>query len=461
MRGKTNIYNYMFGGAVGVLPNSITESDIVASNGLTYQFHKNDEGTWELAILTSGTISFKKSIDVDAWVVGGGKNGTNGSFASVNSNVYNGTGGNGGNGGQVIYNQISIAANTSYNIVIGNNSNNTSGFNITATSGGGCIGGSGGSVSGGDAGKSGATAGQSSTLYAFYAQGSSYFYPNVTFGAGGGGGRASGYNTGVSGGPHIPDTNLPTTVSITDGGNTGGGVGGDYNNTDWVAGNGTAGHANYGAGGGGGAGCGNPGGTTGTGGAGGTGIIILHPKNFKGWNNDDKIIFNNGAWNNNLIGSWVFKPVTVGGGYTHFDQYEIINGKAVIGTHTYPGAYNTMKFTSLYGTSQAINLTNYSSLKIKIYDFYLQKEWDNVNADGDINNVYIGLSTLSAPSGTWTPDASQSSGPPPGMSTACTIIYKSGDYTIDISSLTGSYYLWMSSASKYEVSTTIEAIWLE
>jgi hypothetical protein len=155
---------------------------------------------------------------------------------------------------------------------------------------------------------------------------------------------------------------LPYYTSEPYGGNTGGGNGGDYGYDDWIAGNGTAGHANYGAGGGGGAGCGTGGyGTKGTGGAGGTGIIIIHPKNFKYWTTNPVMIYGNKNWGSST-GGWDLRTYTIGGGWHSLDYCEIIGNNLVIGTE-YRNNYANV---ALYGTNNAINLTNYSSIKIKV-----------------------------------------------------------------------------------------------
>lgn len=454
MRGKTNTYNYFFSNIIDPNASDLAQSDIVTSNGLTYQFYNDGNGQWELAILTSGTINFKKSIDVDVWMVGGGKNGADGSFSG--SPICSGQGGNGGNGGECIYQQTSITKNTNYSIVIGNNNNNTSGFNITAQSGGGCAGGSGGSVSAGDQSKSGATKGVSSVLYAFHNENSSYFYPHILFGAGGGGGRASGYNPYLSNQEYnILDTHLPYYTSEPYGGNTGGGNGGDYGYDDWIAGNGTAGHANYGAGGGGGAGCGTGGyGTKGTGGAGGTGIIIIHPKNFKYWTTNPAMIYGNKNWGSST-GGWGLRTYTIGDGWHSLDYCEIIGNNLVIGTE-YRNNYANV---ALYGTNNAINLTNYSSIKIKVKSHENGSPYNQQTTQGDQYNVKLGISSTANSSGTWNPTGDGSTSPP-GMEKGV-VLNGPGIFSLDISTITGAKYIWIYSASHSQVLTTIQQIWLE
>ena len=67
---------------------------------------------WELAILTSGQINFKKSSKtIDAFLVAGGKNGQNGYMNENNGYYYGGKGGNGG--GTSTINNYSISSHES------------------------------------------------------------------------------------------------------------------------------------------------------------------------------------------------------------------------------------------------------------------------------------------------------------------------------------------------------------
>lgn len=273
MVGKTNVYDYSFNKSLNFsTSNAITTSNITASNGLTYDFYVDGNNTWELVIKTSGTITFNKGFSADIFLVGGGKTGSKGSYDQSGSN-YNAYGGKGGNGGETKYIQTTINANQAYQIVIGNNSNNTSGFNTIATSGGGCAGGKGAAVDGYDSSAGyPADSGTTSQYYAFYQQNASHFYPTVRFGAGGGGGAAEGYHSGRDG-------NYTVYRAYGAGGATGGGRGGETSNTTAAAGT-----ANYGAGGGGGSTVAtNASRKTNNGGAGGTGVIIMHPMDFVGW----------------------------------------------------------------------------------------------------------------------------------------------------------------------------------
>lgn len=149
MIGKTNYYDYLF-----LNQNKrISFEDLVevTASTPTCRFIYINENTWELAILTSGTLKFKKDLTCDVFMVGGGKNGANGtwgqSYSGANPATHNytyGSGGNGGNGGESkLYTNVSISQGTNYSIIIGNNDTNTSCFNYSATSGGGFSGGNG------------------------------------------------------------------------------------------------------------------------------------------------------------------------------------------------------------------------------------------------------------------------------------------------------------------------------
>lgn len=370
MRGKTNVYNLYFSEIINTnISNEILlESNFTASNGLTYQYYKDNNDAWELAILTSGTITFNKSYNVDIWMVGGGKTGGNGTATQTTWSGNGGwvaTGGNGGNGGQCLYSQVNIIAGTPYNIIIGNNNNNTSGFGLEAESGAGFSGGHGSSVDGPSLSRSAAVAGSSSLYYAFYGQEMSHFYPNVKFGAGGGGGGANGW--------HPTQYNVPDTGASYVGGTSGGGNGGGV--SDSVGQNGAAGTANYGAGGGGGGGAKNG---CGTGGAGGTGIIILHPLDFEEW--DDKYyIIKNGKIQHNL-------SMTV----LSYGHYEESNGSGYLNFQT-----NGNHAAVLY-TTNPINLTNYKKLHIELSSG--NRSWYNANGCPGMH-LGTGIPTINDSSG--------------------------------------------------------------
>lgn len=343
MRGKTNIYDLYFADIINgnTANETLLESNFTASNGLTYQYYKDQVDNWELVILTSGTITFNKNFNADIWMVGGGNNGGDGWFASGTAQ-----GGDGGNGGQCLYSQINIQAGVPYNIVIGGNNSDTTAFDLTARGGQGFKGGNGSYVIGTMLSRTPGTSGTSSLYYAFYDQGTSHFYPNVKFGAGGGGGAACGY--------HPTQYNVPDTGASHSGGTTGGGSGGGF--PDYVGSNGSAGTDHYGAGGGGG---GAARGGVGIGGTGGTGIIILHSSDFECWGNRYYII-RNGKIQHNL------SMTVLSQGY-----YEESDGSGYLNLQT-----NGNHAAVLY-TTNPINLTNYTKLYIELSSG--NRSWYNAN----------------------------------------------------------------------------------
>ena len=257
-------------------------------------------GNWKIRFLTSGTLNVSDlgcssaSDGIDAFVVGGGGNGASGTRYSGNS-----AGGGGGGGGSAItVKRIAISTGTSYSIVVGaateNSSfgvgstayftalagstapaatfSNTTGFSATAG-----VGGAGrlstetnnyGAI--GVTVKNGSDGNGIDGNYEFNEEG------NKRYGAGGGFGT-QGVSTGSGG----------TAALGKDGGADGGGKGGQgcsFNkvNNKWTsigAYAGSAGTANTGSGGGGGGGaCGSgtsTNGSIGGAGAGGTGIVII------------------------------------------------------------------------------------------------------------------------------------------------------------------------------------------
>lgn len=431
MRGKTNAYDLYFTDIIIDAGNeSLLESDFTASNGLTYQYYQDTLGTWELAILTSGRIIFNKNLSIDGWFVGGGANGQDG-IINVSSDTYwNDSGGKGGNGGQCVYSQFFITANTPYDIIIGDSSNDTSGFGIIAATGEGYKGGQGGcSNLNSEANGTPAGAGTSSLFYAFYDQGSSYFYPNIKFGAGGGGGRGRGRNG---------NNYYNNTSGSTSGGATGGGTGGGCNPVE----NGTNGADHYGAGGGGGGAAAY---TKGLGGSGGTGIIILHPSDFEYWYLTG--FFANGVWDTNVIGSWALRNSGSNSGWSTGGSCNIINNKLVIGT-TSGGNH-----ASVYGTENQINLTNYNTLNIKVTN-------RSNGTSTDTNNVKLALSSSKTVSN-WNPGSAGDGAPTGVVSGKYVNLTGNGQFSIDISNLSTSYYIWITSASHSQVLTTIERIWFE
>jgi hypothetical protein len=202
---------------------------------------------WELALTSSGTLTFTRVVDsVDIFLVGPGANGQRGYADSTTAH-----GGKGGNGGQVktVYGKA-VTAGTSYSIVIGSPGTATSGFSESASSGGGKTGGAGATAIGNN--RVNAGAGTDGTK-SFGGTGALY-YPNYYYGASGGGGGARSANYTIAS-PGIK-------------GDNGAGDGGSYSNSGGSA------TRNSGSGGGGG-GYDISNYTDQPGGAGGSGIIII------------------------------------------------------------------------------------------------------------------------------------------------------------------------------------------
>ena len=271
---------------------------IVDDNNNTIENITTYTGNWKIRFLTSGTLTISDlgcaSDGIDAFVVGGGGNGASGTRYTGNS-----VGGGGGGGGSAItVKRIAISTGTSYSIVVGaateNSSfgvgstayftalagstapaatfSNTTGFSATAG-----VGGAGrlstetnnyGAI--GVTVKNGSDGNGIDGNYEFNEEG------NKRYGAGGGFGT-QGVSTGSGG----------TAALGKDGGADGGGKGGQGCSFDQRNGKyatygayaGSSGTANTGSGGGGGGGaCGSgtsTNGSIGGAGAGGTGIVII------------------------------------------------------------------------------------------------------------------------------------------------------------------------------------------
>lgn len=244
----------------------------------TYQKVFNTDGSWELRLLTSGTLKFSSlSTPVDLFLVGGG--GAGGYSSYENDGTYHG-GGGGGGGRVTSVKGTQLALNTSYAVEIGAGGINTNGgqtkaFNLSVLGGnaadqyhggnGGSGGGTGGyshtsnggagGVDGSDGEKisGGTNAGNGSGLTT-----RAFGDSNGIFYAGGGGGGAGINSSGTAGSPGM-------------GGAGGGGSGGSG-----VSGsrNGFAGTANTGGGGGGAFAYSSALGAF-SGGDGGSGIVII------------------------------------------------------------------------------------------------------------------------------------------------------------------------------------------
>jgi len=227
-----------------------------------YAEEVKSDGTynWELAILTSGSITFHRVVPVDIFLVGGGAAGGIGYKPNPSDpNAYRG-GSGGYGGGRVRRDAVTLSQNVPYAFVIGGSNGNTTGFGETAQSGAGSRGGGGGTATNGY--KDGAAAGMDGTV-AFHNHATETDLSLITslvgrkYGPGGGGGQVRSGNY--------------YTIATAQGGATGGGRGG--NDPTTTAGRpGVAGQANCGAGGGGGC---TDNGAYYDGGAGGSGIIII------------------------------------------------------------------------------------------------------------------------------------------------------------------------------------------
>lgn len=150
--------------------------------GPTKTFVGSEYGDWELALTSSGTITFSSAVSkIDVFIVGGGKAGSAGG-----GNYYQATGGAGGAGGQCrTIKGISVTPATPYTITLGGSGESTTTSWGNATSGGGAAGGSGAYASGGSS-YSAATAG--SDGYLAFGEADTEYYPGYRYGSGGGGG---------------------------------------------------------------------------------------------------------------------------------------------------------------------------------------------------------------------------------------------------------------------------------
>ena len=68
-------------------------------------------GNWHVKLLTSGTLTFKKDVAIDYFLVGGGASGCAGGGKNYN--------GGGGGSGYTLTHTITLTANTEYSIIIG------------------------------------------------------------------------------------------------------------------------------------------------------------------------------------------------------------------------------------------------------------------------------------------------------------------------------------------------------
>lgn len=213
----------------------------IPSFDYTGSYRINKSGSkWEIAFLTSGTLTLRGTLNGDIFLQGGGNNGE-----KYTDQYFGGIGGKGG--GRLTQRGISIARGA-YTVTVGG-SGTASSLGTYTTSGltNGGAGGARGESSYGDSEWShrivnGGSGGQGQLAFGGE---DCLIFPGRYFGAGGGGGGANYYGLASPG----------------SGGTTGGGAGGS-------SGAGSPGTANTGSGGGGGFNQNN-------GGAGGSGIVLL------------------------------------------------------------------------------------------------------------------------------------------------------------------------------------------
>ena len=211
-----------------------------------YDEYTDPDGTvhWELALLTSGTLTFSRVVPkVDLFLVGGGEQGNAGS-ASGSSDYIHVYGGDGGDGGKTLTQTgVPVAKNTAYSVVVGDGESGddpaTASTALGYSSANGNAGATGAdgaycqyynSANGHDAGNG------DPGVYAF-GDAACLLNPGRKYGAAGAGGAARFVNS----------QNAAYNKSAGTGGDTGGGDGGTPN-----AIHGSAGAANTGSGGGGG-----------------------------------------------------------------------------------------------------------------------------------------------------------------------------------------------------------------
>lgn len=247
------------------------DDTIPVADAVKYNTDPTDSTLWELAILVSGTLKFKKNPGaIEVFAVGGGEPGV-GYKDNSGGNAY---GGNGGNGGELYSGQITaISTNNPYSIVIGGSGEDTtwSEFGITARAGNRAnnIG-----LQGGDAGRSADSAPASGKTNAGKGLNGkkafpnseypgSIYEPNRIYGSSGGGGGIY----GTIGGAATPANGGATTTSEISSGSSEYGAGASYGSNGTQAKNG---RANCGQGGGGRGGNGNSSTSLG-----GSGIMII------------------------------------------------------------------------------------------------------------------------------------------------------------------------------------------
>lgn len=161
------------------------DDTIPVADAVKYNTDPTDSTLWELAILVSGTLKFKKNPGaIEVFAVGGGAKG--GRAYYTEPYMY---GGPGGKGGELVTATIqSISANNPYEIVIGGSDESTSGLGVTAASGAGKNGGSGGrSAEYQGGGSSKTNGGKGTNGEKPFGNTSALYAPTRLYGPGGGG----------------------------------------------------------------------------------------------------------------------------------------------------------------------------------------------------------------------------------------------------------------------------------
>ena len=246
----------------------------------TYQKTFNNDGSWELKLLTSGNLTFSSiSTPIDVFLVGGGGGGASASYSSIGE-YYAGAGGGGGGYTHTIKGTIANKG-TAYNIQVGGGmateGGKTVAFGVTVNGGkggnrrnggaGGSGGGGGGysnTTAGGNGGSNGADGGSnSSNSLGGLGQGTTT--------------RAFGESTGTlyaAGGGGGAGINSSSSSSAGGSGGSGGGGRGGNGSSPASSWKGVDGTANTGSGGGGSIAA-VSGKEDSSGGIGGSGIVII------------------------------------------------------------------------------------------------------------------------------------------------------------------------------------------
>ena len=180
------------------------------------------DGNWRVKFLTGGDFTSTSDLTIDIFAVGGGGNGSGG--------------GGGGGGYTTTVNNVSISKNTPYLITVGEATQASTGFGVTAAGGGSASGFTGGTGGSGGAGVGGATGGsdggngsagsgtagkgQGTTTREFGEE------TGDLYAGGGGGGNVTGNSGGAGGAGGGANGSTNGVVGKDAAANTGGGGGG-------------------------------------------------------------------------------------------------------------------------------------------------------------------------------------------------------------------------------------------